>query len=530
MDAPFVLVQSCARFRPMAAAKQSESSERVASAEQSVESADVPTHAPPGPAAPPQASSKRYRLDALLGRGGMGEVWSGQHLVTGRLVAVKVLRNALVHQPDMRRRFLREARAAAAIQHPNVVEVLDAFELDDGTPALVMPLLDGETLGDLMTREGALGVATAVELLLPLLAAVDAAHQRGVVHRDLKPDNVFLEGDARVVKVLDFGIAKLVAEDSGADSAVTATGTLIGTPCYMAPEQALGERDQDHRVDIWALGVIAYEAISGCRPIEGENIGQIVKTLLTQATTPLEVVAPHVPSALSALVMRMLARDKAQRPASLGAVHAALSALELQAALPPAPLVSVVPRVSATASDASTLLSEGAEPRPKPTASPTPTSPSTGIDPVIQTSRVEPKRKRKLPLTLAAVSVALASSWSLLRSGNSPPHAGVFSVAPAPPAPPPPTLGISATAAIQPSIASATPAPSTSVTRVQPQPRSGQPSAEHAVAKAQPSAAPAIARAPSGAASIASTPPATPSAGPRPAPLRATGLQEDPPF
>ena len=263
---------------------------------------------------------------SLLGQGGMGEVWRAEHVLTGRPVALKLLRNALVHRPDMRRRFLREARAAAAVNHPNVVEILDAFELEDGSPALVMPLLEGETLAALIARQAPLTLAAALEVLLPLISAVGAAHLRGIVHRDLKPENVFLvrgEGSA-TVKVLDFGIAKLMG---GTDSeTLTGTGTLVGTPCYMAPEQGFGERDQDHRVDIWAIGVIAYESLAACKPIDGDNIAQIVRSLLTQGITPLEVVAPGLPQSVNDLVMSMLSRERAERPQTLREVYESLQA------------------------------------------------------------------------------------------------------------------------------------------------------------------------------------------------------------
>jgi serine/threonine protein kinase len=303
----------------MAAAKQSEREPQEASGEQPTSAAEA---AQRGGLSAGQVLVGRYRLEALLGRGGMGEVWRAVQLPTLRQVAVKLLHSALLHQPDMRRRSLREARVASAINHPNVVEVLDAFELEDGTPALVMPLLEGESLGSLLSREGQLAVGPLLSVLVPLVSAVAAAHEQHVIHRDLKPDNVFLarEGDATVVKVLDFGIAKLVGDEGSTDSTITGTGTLIGTPCYMAPEQAFGERDQDHRVDIYAIGVVAYEALSGCRPVEGENIGHVVKTMLTQATTPLGVVAPTVPARLAALVMKLLARDKQRRPQTLAEV------------------------------------------------------------------------------------------------------------------------------------------------------------------------------------------------------------------
>ncbi len=270
-----------------------------------------------------QLVGERYRLESLLGRGGMGEVWRATHVLTRRPAALKFLRSTLAHRADMRQRFLREARAAAVVSHPNVAEVVDAFAIEDGTLVLVMPLLEGETLRALVAREAPLALEAALELLLPLISAVGTAHSRGVVHRDLKPENVFLAEDAggRTLKVLDFGIAKLTNDDSGEDVTLTGVGTLMGTPYYMAPEQSFGGRDQDYRVDIWSIGVIAYELLSGSRPIEGENTSRVLRNLLAQGITPLEQLAPDLPAHVSKLVMSMLARERSDRPHSLRDVY-----------------------------------------------------------------------------------------------------------------------------------------------------------------------------------------------------------------
>lgn len=249
----------------------------------------------------------------------MGDVWAATHTVTRRTVAMKFIKAPVHARPELRRRFLREARAASAVRHPNVVDVLDVFELDADTPVMVMDLLKGETLGRKLAREQKLEIGEAATILLPIVSAVGTAHALGIIHRDLKPDNVFLaeseEGD-RVVKVLDFGIAKLSSATEG-ETGVTQTGATLGTPCYMAPEQATGERQLDHRVDIWALGVILYEALSGVRPIEGDTVGQIVMHLMSTGITPLERIVPELPSDVTALVGRMLARERTRRPEDL---------------------------------------------------------------------------------------------------------------------------------------------------------------------------------------------------------------------
>lgn len=271
----------------------------------------------------------RYRLDRLLGRGGMGQVWAVTHEVTLRPAALKFLNAPLHLRADRRRRFFREARAASAVQHPNVVQIHDFFELEDGTPVMVMDLLEGETLGARLKREGSLPLADVVDLLLPVVSAVGTAHALGIVHRDLKPDNVFvaISGGTTRVCVLDFGIAKLTAssvEDS--EGALTGTGAVLGTPRYMAPEQTLGDGSTDHRADIWSIGVMLYEALAGSRPIEGQNLCRILQRLLSEGITPLRVLEPDLPEDVLHLVDRMLTRDPDGRPPDLREVHAVLAA------------------------------------------------------------------------------------------------------------------------------------------------------------------------------------------------------------
>jgi len=269
----------------------------------------------------------RYRLDRLLGEGGMGVVWAATHSITRKPVALKFLK-AGAHSADARRRFLREARVAAAIRHPNVIEVHDVLELDSGSPVIVMELLSGESLASRLQRERSIPLAEAASILLRVVEALESAHDLGVVHRDLKPENIFLVGgSSQRVKVLDFGIAKLTAtEGHAARSAdLTSTGAMIGTPCYMAPEQAFGEQEIDHRADIWALGLILYECLSGVLPTRAENLGQIFKILLTDAIPPLGEVVPDIPTEVGALVGRMLSRQREARPAGLWQVTSVLA-------------------------------------------------------------------------------------------------------------------------------------------------------------------------------------------------------------
>jgi len=285
---------------------------------------------------PGDVLARSYVLEARLGEGGMGEVWRAKRAADGVAVAVKVLRGDLAADEGARKRFLREARAAMAVRHPNVVAMLDVHE-DADTPFLVMELLAGETLGKRLRRKGALGVAETAAVLLPVFDAVEAAHAAGIVHRDLKPENIFLAREAGGVRVcvLDFGIAKRVEKltqplgaDAGETTATAATtGSMVGTPYYMAPEQALGERDVDGRADLWSLGIILYECLSGRRPTEASTLGGVLKILVTGAIPPLAEVVPALDPDLADEVMDLLRADRETRATSLGALRTSLEAL-----------------------------------------------------------------------------------------------------------------------------------------------------------------------------------------------------------
>jgi serine/threonine-protein kinase len=250
----------------------------------------------------------------------MGGVAHG-HPSPRRPVALKFLHRS-GEAPESRDRFLREARAACAVHHPNVVSVLDFLTLDDDAPAIVLELLSGESLRDHLARQGPLSVPEAVALLAPVVSAVGTAHAAGIVHRDLKPENIFLHRDGPgppTVKVLDFGVAKVMVRDALPDEAGTPTraGDLLGTPTYMSPEQVFGEIDVDHRADIWALGIVLYECLAGRAPTAAPNVGQTFKLIVSGDIRPLKAVAADVPEALAAVVDAMLRRDRAERPADL---------------------------------------------------------------------------------------------------------------------------------------------------------------------------------------------------------------------
>ena len=274
--------------------------------------------------APGAVIAGAYRLERVLGEGGMGTVWAARRIEGDERVAIKVLKDA----EGSGGRLVREARAAASVRHPHVVAVHEVVELDDGSPAIVMELLEGEPLADRLRRAGHLPFAEVAAILVPVVSAVGAAHALGVVHRDLKPANIWMGPSG--VKVLDFGIAKVVSAEPAAGTGPalpggnTTTGVVLGTPAYMAPEQLFGERDMDHRVDVWAIGLVAYQALTGVLPTAGDSVGQILKGVLARPIPPLARVAPSVPEDVAGLLDRMLCRERDGRPADLREVFEVL--------------------------------------------------------------------------------------------------------------------------------------------------------------------------------------------------------------
>lgn len=261
----------------------------------------------------------KYRLDALLGSGGVGDVYRAQNTLMGRTVAIKLLKPEHVTDENVVNRFLREARAANLARHPNVVDVLDVGRDDQGLPFIVQEFLEGHDLGKkLESAGGPLPVIEVLDLMIPVAQAVGLAHARGVVHRDLKPENVFLArvGGDTVPKLLDFGISFIRPQPG--DVRMTKTGMTVGTPAYMSPEQLEGTAGVDMRTDVWALGVILYEALSGRLPFEGETSALMFAQIAWVDPSPLRKVAPHVPAALEQVVSRCLQRKLANRYPSAG--------------------------------------------------------------------------------------------------------------------------------------------------------------------------------------------------------------------
>jgi eukaryotic-like serine/threonine-protein kinase len=277
--------------------------------------------AEPGPA--DRVLGGRYRLRSRLAAGGMGTVWAAEDLVLGREVAVKLLGEALASDRLAALRLRREARAAGRLVHPGIARVLDLGE-DAGRPYLVMELLHGESLAARLARVGPLAPVEAVRVVAATADALEAAHRAGIVHRDVKPGNVFVTGDGGV-KLLDFGIAS-----AAGDTAVTG-GVLLGTAAYLAPERVLGH-DATPAADVYALGVLLYELLAGRPPFAGDTGTALAMAHVHAQPAPLRSVAPQVPPALAAACEQALAKDPAARPPSA----AALAAL-LRSTMPSAP-------------------------------------------------------------------------------------------------------------------------------------------------------------------------------------------------
>ena len=270
-----------------------------------------------------------YDIQAKIGEGGMGLVYLGIHPQIGKKVAVKVLHEELCGKADVVARFFNEAKAVNDISHPNIVDIIDFGEtMFDGSVCkyIIMEYLDGESLAARMRREG-VTIRETVHIIASCGSALAASHAKGVVHRDLKPENVYLctrPGDRNYVKLLDFGIAKLTAEGNGPLSQHTRTGMVIGTPTYMSPEQCDGKGNIDNRADIYALGVMMYELLTGRVPFPGDGFGEVLVAHLTREPEPPSQLNKNIPPELEAIVLRCLRKKKEERFQSMNDMIAAI--------------------------------------------------------------------------------------------------------------------------------------------------------------------------------------------------------------
>jgi serine/threonine-protein kinase len=282
------------------------------------------------------ALAGKYRIRSVLARGGMGVLFAGEHSWTGRPVAIKLLHPQYAVDAAAVQRFLREGRAATALRHAHVVDVLDMGQAEDGALYMVLELLDGVDLADLLDARGRLAPADVIAILTPVIDALASAHGKGFVHRDIKPSNVYLarQADGRVApKLLDFGIAKAVG-DTGASTA-TRTGVIVGTPNYMSPEQARGTGEIGPASDAWAMAVVLFQCISGVLPYDGPSPTAILMAVIQGDRKKLSDVVPEVPPAVLELVEQGLSMDPAQRPRDLRAWS---NALRAAVGMPPLPL------------------------------------------------------------------------------------------------------------------------------------------------------------------------------------------------
>ncbi len=262
----------------------------------------------------------KYKLLRIIGEGGMGVVFEGEHVRMGQRVAIKMLLPETIDEADVIKRFDREARAAARLKSRHAARVTDVDHTDEGLPYMVMELLQGSDLGDILAERGKLPVAEAIDYMLQACAAIVEAHDLGIIHRDLKPANLFLSDgpDGQIVKLLDFGISKVTGEASR----LTSAESMMGTPLYMSPEQIRSARDVDSRTDVWSLGVILFELLSGDAPFTGTTT-QVAAAIVTDEV-PATLTSHGVSAELQAIVLRALSKDRNTRTQSARDFGAAL--------------------------------------------------------------------------------------------------------------------------------------------------------------------------------------------------------------
>ncbi len=283
--------------------------------------------------APGDVLGDRYRIIEHIGKGGMGDVVLAEHIAIGRKVAIKTLHGDFLKDPEIARRFLHEARTASQIRHPNVVDITDFGHTDRGAPFFVMELLEGEDLRALLAREQTLAWPRVCAIVLQICRALTAAHAHGVIHRDMKPDNVYIihnpDTTEEVVKVLDFGIAKTTTPANATAASdsheVTRTGVLLGTPHYMSPEQAQDE-PLDPRSDIYAVGVLLYRMTTGTVPFRGKSFMKVLSQHLGSPPPPPRTLAPDLDPTHEQIILQCLAKQPEDRYPSAEALAAALAA------------------------------------------------------------------------------------------------------------------------------------------------------------------------------------------------------------
>jgi serine/threonine-protein kinase len=285
------------------------------------------TPPPPPPVAIGELVANKYRVERVLGRGGMGVVVAAMHEQLAQRVAIKMLLPEAEASPNALARFTREARAAATIRGEHVARVLDVGEMPGGAPYIVMEYLEGRDLAQTLADRGTLGAEEAVSFVLQACEAIAEAHAAGIIHRDLKPSNIFLTAGpdgSPLIKVLDFGISKALLSGSG-EGQLTTTSSFVGSPIYSPPEQLVRAHDVDGRADIWSLGTILFEVLAGRPPFVGESVMHVASKIFNDAPTPLIELRPELPPELCAVVMRCLRKRPEDRFPDVSALANALA-------------------------------------------------------------------------------------------------------------------------------------------------------------------------------------------------------------
>ncbi|MFI5306676.1 MAG: serine/threonine-protein kinase [Polyangiales bacterium] len=396
----------------------------------------------------------KYHVERMLGAGGMGAVFAARNTLTDKRVALKWMHPEVAADPLARERFLREARASARVRHPNVVDVYDVVN-EDGALFMVMELLEGEPLGDLMQREGT-PLPEMISHLLGAMRGVAAAHRKHVIHRDIKPDNIFLarEGDDErpVPKVVDFGISKLTG---AGDLSLTNTGAALGSPLYMSVEQLSGVKDIDARADVYAFGVILYEAVTGRPPFEADTYAVLVAKIMTEQAVDPKQLRPEVPTSLAHLIGRAMAKDRSQRIPDLDTLIRELEPFATEAGF----------RNQMTLGGRKIPAVWTPSNRPRPAGDGAGALPSDTFEPVVSTRREQSTERAPRPtapirmlLAVALLGVALLG-WLFWRSSRPAASAGVRAMKPAAAAPSAPVPGGAREASTAPEAVPAAPAP-----------------------------------------------------------------------
>jgi serine/threonine protein kinase len=301
----------------------------------------------------------KYRLHQTLGAGGMAEVWSATNTFTERQVAIKFMSAQLAKTPEAAARFLKEAKVSARVNHPNIIDILDVGQTEDGQLFLVMELLTGFPLETAIRRATApMTLGEFAQRMIEVGGALAAAHKAGIVHRDLKPSNIFLHEVKGVLvpKLLDFGVSKFLEDDT--NHALTVAGTVLGSPLYMSPEQARGETNLDGRTDIFAYGAILFEGLCGYRAYEAKNFNALIVKIATTKPKAIDTCAPHVPDSLRRVVRACMETDLKRRPQTfddvLALMRQAMPDLERSSIRLPTPLLVSAGADAAVASSSST--------------------------------------------------------------------------------------------------------------------------------------------------------------------------------